>query len=103
MALQLDYQINTSTAVIPAVYWKITYIDFCPKQHTIIYITPFAPSVADPLQKVAIDNAKQFLITNDQIVFDDYFSIDALDTSNIIENSYNYLKTLTQFTNAINV
>jgi len=103
MALQLDYKIRQSSTIIQNAYWKIHRIDFHQKKSIYIGITPMF--IEQNNEKIALCECINFGLTAENENFDLFFSNEvlSLENVNIVENAYNYLKTLPEFENAINI
>lgn len=105
MALQKNITIPGTSLVVSNAYLRISEISLIPRISVNIVVSFYVNQSDRENNKSSIKASESFQIKNDDPLFEEFFSTESLDEegSNIISNSYQFLKTLPDFAEAEDV
>lgn len=103
MALQKDFTIGSLQ--VPNAYIRVFHVEYFPNELVTIDVKTFANKNDSDDKLQPICNCRRFNVSSSDENFNNYFSIAKISEidSNIIKQSYNYLKTLPEFENSTDV
>lgn len=105
MALQQDYLIPNTTINISSAYYRITRVTQHELTNIIIHLVVYK-DISDRNDNLIIPGSSiQYNIESSNNDFDEYFSDSSLKklNKNLLFNSYQYLKTLDEFSQAVDI